>query len=136
MAGAYPGRSIEQFQKLAAEIKTWLHYAKQMTRAESLEILEFGQRPPGGTVTGLLGWCQVLLEAPQDFDFERARASLFKEFEEVSHHLNQHVSRTQNPDFLQKASIETQQRTVEKVIELASRKEQLEKELHLLGRAD
>ncbi len=136
MAGAYPGRSVEQFQEFAAEVKTWLPYAKQMTKAEGLEILEFGQRTPPGTVVGLLAWCQVMVEAPQDFDFQRARTALLKEFQEVDHHLKQHVGRIENPDFKQKASIDTQQRTAEKIIELASRKEQLGKELQLLGRVD
>jgi valyl-tRNA synthetase len=134
MAGAFPGRTEDQYADLVNKANSWIAYAATMTKAESIDFLPYGAPPPAGTVTGILPFCTVYLPAPPDFDFEKARTSVLKDHTEHLAHLKRHVERFQNPEFKNKASSETVSQTAEKIEELGSKVEQLANELRLLGR--
>jgi valyl-tRNA synthetase len=136
MSGVFPGRTEEQYEELVAKAKTWVSYAATMTKADSIEFLRFGAAPPTGTVTGILPFCTVYIPAPAGFDFDKARTSVLKEYEENLGHLKRHVERFENPEFRQKASSETVLQTQEKIEELGAKVEQLANELKLLGRVN
>jgi valyl-tRNA synthetase len=119
-------------QAFAAEFATWRHYCEVMAKAQSLEILPHDARPPSGMVTNVLEWCEVSVQAPAKFDFEKARGALRKKLDEVTAHYEQHVRRLNNPDFVAKAAPEMQEQIQLRAAELSGQRRLLEEQLRLL----
>ena len=93
----------------AAEFAAWKPYTKTMAKASSLDLLEGSAPRPSGMVASVLGWGEVMVEAPAGFDVEKARGTVGKKLEEVNTYLKQHQGRLSNPDFIAKAAPEMQE---------------------------
>jgi valyl-tRNA synthetase len=144
LLGSHPGEKVTALIKPAgrpegaaafsAEFATWRRYSEVMGKAESLEIAS----PGAGTsamVTYVLEWCEVSVRAPGNFDFDKARSVLKKKLDEVSAHLDQHLKRLNNPDFVAKASPEMQEQIQQRAAELSTQRKRLEDQLRLLKTA-
>ena len=78
---------------------------------------------PAAMVAAVLGWAEVLVEAPAGFDAEKARSALVKKLDEVNTYLKQHQGRLSNPDFIAKATAETREQMEQRADELSGRKQ-------------
>ncbi len=116
----------------AAEFAAWKPYTMTMAKASSLDLLEGSAPRPSGMVASVLGWGEVMVEAPAGFDVEKARGTVGKKLEEVNTYLKQHQGRLSNPDFIAKASAETREQMEQRAEELSGRKQSLEAQLRLL----
>ena len=68
----------------AAEFAAWKPYTMTMAKASSLDLLEGSAPRPSGMVASVLGWGEVMVEAPADFDVGKARGTVGKKLEEVN----------------------------------------------------
>ncbi|HEY6420918.1 MAG TPA: valine--tRNA ligase [Candidatus Binataceae bacterium] len=107
-------------------------YAAQMAKTESLEVLGAGAKMPDRVVTSVLDWCEVIVTAPEGFDFEKARGALQKKLDEVSTHHEQHLKRLGNPEFVAKAAPEMQNQIQERAQELEGQRRLLADQLKQL----
>ena len=144
LLGSHPGEKVtalikptgrpESAAAFSAEFATWRRYCEVMGKTESLEIAS----PGAGTsamVTYVLEWCEVSVRAPENFDFDKARSVLKKKLDEVTAHLDQHLKRLNNPDFVAKASPEMQEQIQQRAAELSTQRKRLEDQLRLLKTA-
>ncbi len=142
LLGCHPGDRVTALIRpaaaagpaLAAEFAAWRRYCQVMGKAESLEIASPGASGLG-MVTYVLDWCEVAVKAPENFDFEKARGVLRKKLDEVIAHLDQHLKRLNNPDFIAKAAPEMQEQIQQRAAELSSQRKLLEEQLRLLKTA-
>jgi len=144
LLGSHPGEKVTALIRptgrpdgasvFSAEFATWRRYCEVMGKAESLEIAS----PGAGTsamVTYVLEWCEVSVRAPENFDFEKARAVLKKKLDEVIAHHEQHLKRLNNPDFIAKAAPEMREQIQQRAAELSTQRKRLEDQLRLLKTA-
>jgi len=104
--------------ELLRDFELWQGYARLMAKAESLTV-EAGTPLLGSRcVKSVLPWCEVLVEAPPGFDFEKARKVLQRKLAEVNGYLQQHNARLENPDFIAKADEQTRLKTQERAAQL------------------
>jgi valyl-tRNA synthetase len=80
-----------------------------------------------------LEWGEVGVEAPENFDFEKARGALKKKLDEVRTHLQRHVSRYENEGFRAKADADTVAEVADKIQELQAQERILESQLGQLN---
>jgi valyl-tRNA synthetase len=92
-----------------------------------------GQARPPRVIFAPLGWGEVGLEAPEGFDFEKARNVLKKKLEEVRGHLARNIDRYENPGFRAKADAETVAEIAEKIEDLKAQQKLLEGQIAQLG---
>jgi valyl-tRNA synthetase len=142
LLGCHPGEKVKAVirptvaadgaKASAAEFETWRRYCETMSKAEGLELLAPGASAPPGMVTYVLEWCEVLVKAPEKFDFEKARGVLRKKLDEVNTHYEQHVRRLKNPDFIAKAAPEMKEQIEQRAAELSGQRKLLEEQLRVL----
>jgi valyl-tRNA synthetase len=119
-------------QVLLDEIAEWGRYAKVLARVKEFEVVpnEIGslQSPlPGVWVQAELGWCRVFAQASEKILQGAAKAAgqaavwKQKQIDEIQLNLKRHRDRLANPEFLAKASPETQEETRRKEKELVAR---------------
>ncbi len=123
------------------ELRKWRRFAEVLARAEIRFISKIGSikqmawPPEKKFVSRKLDWCIVGVEAPDGFDFNKAREDVQKKFNENSIHLKRHRDRLNNQDFRKKASPETLEETKNKEEELVRLQDYLAQEMHLLSQA-
>ncbi len=113
----------------------WQRYAMTLARAERLEIAADGAAAPGASVTAVLAWGEVLVEAPENFDFEAARRAVQKKLAKARGYHEQQLGRLKNPEFLAKAAAETREEVESRASQLEEEMKLLEQQLQLLGGA-
>ena len=91
-------------------------------------IIEPTSNVDAGRVLGEVG-----VEAPKNFDFEKARGALKKKLDEVRTHLQRHVSRYENEGFRAKADADTVAEVADKIQELQAQERILESQLGQLS---
>jgi len=138
LLGYHPGERIKAALRPAAagmeaEFMSWHPYASAMAKATQFDLLENGQPRPAGMIATVLPWGEVLVQAPADFDQDKARAALVKKLDEVESHLRQHRGRLANPEFMAKAAAETIEQMEQRTEELAARHEALTAQIAMLS---
>ncbi len=88
---------------------------------------------PQRVVFAPLGWGEVGVEAPEGFDFDKARNRLKKKLDEVRGHLARNLGRFENPGFRAKADAETVAEIAEKIEDLKQQQKLLEGQIDQLG---
>ena len=79
-----------------------------------------------------LGWGEVGIEPPVEFDFEKARSMLKKQLDEVRVHLQRNQGRYENPDFRAKAGEETVLEIADKITQLKAQETLLQGQIGLI----
>jgi valyl-tRNA synthetase len=113
----------------------WRAYSMTMAKAERLELAAPAKEAAQGVVTAVLEWGEVSVQAPAEFDFDRARKVLRKKLDEVDGHLSQQKSRLDNPAFQAKASVEMKEQIQQRAEELETQRRMLKSQLDLLAEA-
>jgi valyl-tRNA synthetase len=121
----------EAEQSLAKELTAWVRYVGVMAKAD-VEAVGMRARVFSRALTSALSWCEVSVEAPEDFDVERAKAILRKKLTEVTAHHEQHERRLQDPNFLFKADRGTQMEIQDRAAALSVQRGVLEEQLEIL----
>lgn len=119
-----------------ASFARWRPYAMALGKLESFERVELSGVPPARSASDVLKWGQVWVEAPEGFDFEKARQELTKRRAEVQKHIEQHEARWNNPEFRAKVPQEKQDEMHERFLGLAAQREMLDAQLQQLERSD
>jgi valyl-tRNA synthetase len=148
-AGIHPGEKIHVFlqadvplegsinvshEKLVREVKYWGSYVQILGRASGVEVVNWIVPPDGSRfLTQKLAWATVFILAPDGFDFEKKRRHVEKELAEVRVHRVRHQERLENPQFVAKASKESQEETRQKWEELSDTEVHLQAQLEMLG---
>ena len=126
-----PSSAAVQELKLTSELVLWAPYARTMAKISEIQNLE---NLPGWrrTLTTVLGWCEVGVETPEGFDFDKAREALRKQIAEARTHKIQHEKRLANPEFLAKADPEKREETQQRLAELTDKELRLTAQLRQL----
>ncbi len=113
-------------------IESWRSYVLTLGKVENFQILSSStpSRPRGAY--GLTSWAEVGVEAPEDYDFDKARGLIRKKLDEVQTHLKRNQERFENPGFRAKADAETIAEIEQKIEELKVQKKTLEAQLEQL----
>ena len=147
LVGIHPGQRVNAVMRpraggngnshsnFAAEIKAVRNYLATMAKIDHLEIYPADKPMPAGTITSVLEWCEVAINAPAGFDFSKAREVIRKKLGEVTGHHEQHLKRLGNPDFLAKAAPEMREETQNRAQELETQRRLLSEQLRILGDA-
>jgi valyl-tRNA synthetase len=126
LLGWHPGQRVKAIVKLTgadgAELEKWRDYATNRGKLESLETSAAAERR---VVYTHLGWADVGVEAPENYDFDLARQKLQKQLDEVGKHAAQHEARLNDSRFMEKADPETK-------VEVAARFEGLQAQRTML----
>jgi len=122
----------EDFQR---EFETWRPYASVMAKADLSVVFKDDPQARKGFVAAVIDWGEILLRAPDAFDFVKAKRAVEKKLAETRSHFQQHERRLKDPEFQQKASPETRAQTEERHAELATQVGLLEKQLSELEAA-
>jgi valyl-tRNA synthetase len=111
---------------------SWRNYVVTLGKVEHLKILpsSTSTRPRGAY--GLTSWAEIGVEAPEGFDFDKARGAIRKKLDEVRTHLARNQGRFDNPGFRAKADAETVAEIAEKIEELKMQQRTLEGQLEQL----
>ena len=112
---------------------SWKGYAMVLGKLTAFVPLATAAERPERIVFAPLGWGEVGVEAPQGFDFDKARNILSKKLDEVRGHLTRNVGRFENPGFRAKADAETVAEIAEKIEDLKAQQKLLEGQLDQLG---
>ncbi len=70
------------------EFATWKPYANAMAKTETFEVLAGLASRPARMVPSVLEWCEIWVEAPKQFDFDKAMSVLRKKLDDVIVHLD------------------------------------------------
>ncbi len=97
--------------QIANEVRSFLPYLKALAKVHSVSFTDLGRERDGRVVTTLLDWCEISVKTPEAFDFAKARELTAKKLAEVKKHLEQHIARLKNDDFLAKADSDTRDAT-------------------------
>ena len=138
LAGTWSGGLFvppEQMEDFEREFATWRPYASIMAKAEISLVFKDDPETRKGFVAAMIDWGEILLRAPDDFDFLKAKRAVEKKLAEIRSHFEQHDRRLKDPEFQQKASLETRSQTEERHVELLTQLGLLEKQLSELEAA-
>ena len=124
-------KGLEDFELY---FKMWQPYSRTLAKLSSLEweLLSDG-RPEGMVCAPAQGVGEVAIIPPDGFSLDKTRASLQKKYDEITKHLNRKKGLAENPEFLSKASDETQEANVLDVSKLDRERQMLERQIGLLG---
>ncbi|HLH76493.1 MAG TPA: valine--tRNA ligase [Candidatus Binataceae bacterium] len=137
LAGYHPGQRasvviVAANAAIAAQVATWRAYAQVMGRAAEIEVVAAGAPREPATLAAALGWAEVRVRTPAEFDLAKARAALQKQQAEVLAHLDQHRARLGNAEFMAKAAPETIEQMEQRAEELSQREQALAAQLQML----
>jgi valyl-tRNA synthetase len=110
----------------------WMKYAKVLGK---LGTVEKAQNSGQGIVLISLGWADIGIRVPPEFDYRRTRQKLQKDLEEARKHASQHEARLNDSIFMQKADAETVESVGARFEELKARSFSLEKQIRQLDAA-
>src|SRR5208283_1221337 len=86
------------------ETYMWMKYAKVLGKLGNVET---AQHAGQGIVLISLGWADIGIRVPPEFDYRRTRQKLQKDLADVLKHATQHEARLNDSMFMQKADAET-----------------------------
>jgi valyl-tRNA synthetase len=136
LVGHHPGQRIKAMLRLSGSrdgsIEVWKPYAITLARLGSFEVSTDEKGRPPGMVFAPLGWGEVGIEPPAEFDFDKARSMLEKKLGEVRVHLRRNQGRYENPDFRAKADEATVDEIAEKIEQLKAQESLLETQIGLI----
>jgi valyl-tRNA synthetase len=137
LVGHHPGQRVSALIRPAADgangIEGWKSYAMVLGKAARLEVISPAIARPQRVVFSPVEWGEVGVEAPENFDFDKARGMLGKKLDELRTHLKRHLERYGNPGFRAKADAETVAEIAEKIEELKSQEKILESQIGQLS---
>jgi valyl-tRNA synthetase len=138
LVGHHPGQRITAVFRAGGNgdlnrFDAWKPYAMTLGKLEKIEIVPASGERPLRIVFSPLEWGEVGVEAPENFDFEKARGALKKKLDEVRTHLQRHVSRYENEGFRAKADADTVAEVADKIKELQVQERILESQLGQLS---
>ncbi|MGH8013407.1 MAG: valine--tRNA ligase [Candidatus Binataceae bacterium] len=137
LIGHHPGQRVTAVLRQTAgdldALESWKNYAMILGKVERLEVLADSAAHPGRVVFSPLGWAEIGVAAPENFDFDKAREMLQKKLDEVKIHLGRHRSRYANEGFRAKASAETVAEIGEKIAGLEAQEKLLLTQIQQLG---
>ncbi len=137
LVGHHPGQRVSALIRPAADgangIDGWKSYAMVLGKAARLEVISPAIARPQRVVFSPVEWGEVGVEAPENFDFDKARGMLGKKLDELRTHLKRHRERYENPGFRAKADAETVAEIAEKIEELKSQEKILESQIGQLS---
>ena len=142
LLGFHPGQRARGFVGFLPEagaeatFARWQPYAMALGKLESFQRVELNGNPPARSASDVLKWGQVWVEAPEGFDFDKARQELAKRRAEVQKHIEQHEARWNNPEFRAKVPQEKQDEMHERFLGLTAQREMLDAQLQQLERSD
>jgi valyl-tRNA synthetase len=93
----------------------WKPYAVTMAKAETLTMLEPDQSKPPRTAGWVQGLIEILVKAPEDFDFQIATKALEKKLSELQAHYERDLKRVSDPEFQAKAPQEKREEIEQRV---------------------
>jgi valyl-tRNA synthetase len=137
LVGHHPGHRVTVVLRPANReldpLDSWKSYAMTLGKVERLELLAPAAERPERVVFSPLGWAEIGVAAPPNFDFDKARGALRKKLEETATHLARHQARYANEGFRAKADPETVAEIAEKIAELQAQQKLLEAQINQLG---
>ncbi len=141
LLGFHPGQRAKGFIAFRPEADAegsfteWREYAMALGKLEGFETVAHDAAPPARSASDALTWGQVWVEAPEGFDFDKARQGLEKKRAEVRKYIEQHEARWNNPEFRAKVPQEKQDEMHERFLDLAAQRDMLDSQLKQLARA-
>ena len=137
LAGHHPGQRVTAVLRHEANddadhLGNWRDYAMTLGKVADLKVVPTSEPRPPRMVFAPLNWAEVGVEAPEGFDFDKARASVKRKLEETRGHLERHQARFDNPGFRAKADAETIAEIGEKIEELKAQEKVLSAQLEQL----
>lgn len=138
LLGFHPGQRAKGFVAFLPEagaeatFPTWRPYAMALGKLESFEPIEFNGEPPARSASTVLKWGQAWIEAPEAFNFDKARQELAKRRADVQKYIEQHEARWNNPEFRAKVPQEKQDEMHERFLSLTAQREMLDGQLRQL----
>jgi valyl-tRNA synthetase len=137
LAGHHPGQRVAAAIRFDANgeqdhLRHWRDYAMTLGKVTQLEVLAASAPRPEHMVFAPLSWAEIGVEAPEGFDFDKARGAVRKKLDETRMHLERHAARFENPGFRSKADAETVAEIAEKIEELKGQAQALEAQLEQL----
>ena len=137
LAGHHPGQRVAAIIRYdtnggSDHLDAWREYAMVLGKTTQLDVLSVSTPRPEQMVFAPLAWAEVGIEAPEGFDFDKARGAVRKKLDEVRGHLGRHQVRFENPGFRAKADAETVAEIAEKIEELTAQEQVLRAQLEQL----
>jgi valyl-tRNA synthetase len=134
MLSLHPGLEYPlEIQPGFRHFEKWSEYVTVLAKLSRLEVVSDQAERTPGLLYAPLGWAEVGIEAPERFDFAKARDALTKKLEEVRTHLRRNQSRYDNPGFRAKADEATVAEIAEKIEDLAAQEKVLEGQISQLS---
>jgi valyl-tRNA synthetase len=138
LVGSHPGQRVTATLRFGANdgagsFDSWKSYAMVLGKVTAFAPLASAAERPQRVVFAPLGWGEVGVEAPDGFDFDKARNLLKKKLDEVRGHLARNLGRFENPGFRAKADAETVAEIAEKIEDLKQQQKLLEGQIDQLG---
>jgi valyl-tRNA synthetase len=138
LAGCHPGQRIPAVVRAGqgtetAELASWQSYAMTLGKLADLRMDDDGTPQASRHIRAPLEWGEVGIQAPENFDFAKARSVLKKKLDEVSGHLERHRSRYENPGFRAKADAETVAEIADRIGDLQAQRQTLEVQIGQLS---
>ncbi len=134
LLGWHPGQRVNAVVKRAettdaGEIESWRPYAATLAKLASLQT---DSSADSRVVFTHLGWADVGIEAPENYDFDLARQKLQKQLDEVGKHAAQHEARLNDARFMEKADPETKVEVAQRFEGLQAQRTMLHEQLRQL----
>ena len=138
LVGHHPGQRVAAVIRPATGdgvggVEAWKNYAMALGKAARLDVIPASIQRPPRVVFSPVEWGEVGVEAPENFDFDKARAMLRKKLDETRGHLKRHLERSENPGFRAKADAETVAEIADKIEELRTQERILEGQIRQLS---
>ena len=141
LLGYRPGDRVKAFiRKSGPEVRLeefpkWRNYAMTLSKAASFEY-EAPDAADRKALFAPLGWAEVGIEKPPDFDEVRTREKLSKQLADLQRFADQHEKRLNDRGFQAKADPDTQAEVAEKYAALRTQVKRLQEQIGQLGSQD
>ncbi len=135
LLGWHPGQLVDGVISQPGpldETYLWMKYAKVLGK---LGKVEHAQNSGQGIVLISLGWADIGIRVPPEFDYRRTRQKLQKDLADVLKHATQHEARLNDSMFMQKADAETVENVSARFQELKAQSLKLREQIQQLDAA-
>jgi valyl-tRNA synthetase len=95
--------ATEATNNIKNELSVWQGYASTLGKVANLTLLKSDEPKPARSAGKPLNWCQIFVEAPPGFDFEKQKAELTRQQTKEQAQLQRDQQRLENPEFMAKA---------------------------------
>jgi valyl-tRNA synthetase len=135
LLGWHPGQLVDGVISQPGpldETYLWMKYAKVLGKLGKVEQV---QNSGQGIVLISLGWADIGIRVPPEFDYRRTRQKLQKDLADVLKHATQHEARLNDSMFMQKADAETVENVSARFQELKAQSLKLREQIQQLDAA-